>query len=312
MNRNRHGLWYWLLIGWWWELLVLWFKACGYLLKGIGKLISFLFGKAQNKRERNMQPLTEEGQEDHKTASRTKNMSTTHEPKLIVEKYQEKLDIVVPSKLDGAPRAYAYDSVNYRVTDPAVVKAAIEMKEWEVSPKLVGEEVHFFIRDKDIGVCTERADMVKDWLKRNDPIAVYLQRLAANEDGTVVVSTVFLAFYRDRRKGQEWREQTVVALLNYKSKERQENMMFMREGDEVTLEEDYDVVFSLNGNYEEDESKEGLVYYNDAPIGKLPAKYVRKLKEQTPYGAFIETLEDEEKPNAMFEYYTKPYIRIYW
>ena len=286
MSGKKHGTAYWLLFGWWWELFVLWFKAIGWLIKGIAKLISHLLSKAQNKRD------TKNGVLEEKPDS--KKYVPVDAPEPICS--TPSIDISIPRRKDNCPLAYNYSQVPYKITDVDAVKQCIETRKWDITPVLVGDEIHFVADGKDVGICTDRVQMVKDWIKNKEPLLIYLDRLAVNND-TVQKATVFMAFYRDRRKNQEWRQQSVVTLTKYKNDDAQSAMRNLEPGDPLDLEDDIlDDSICISGL--------------DGQIGYLPKKYAEKINEDGCFGVFIEKIEEIETDT--FDLIYKPVVRIYW
>ena len=105
---------------------------------------------------------------------------------------------------------------------------------------------------------------------------------------------VNLRFYKDKRFGNEYREQTVCKLTGCKSESKQETISFMDIGDEVDLEEDYDHDDAVIASYQGD------------PIGKLPKKVALRFLQEEAYAAYLEKLEQDD------EFRDIPHIRIYW
>lgn len=218
-------------------------------------------------------------------------VSTTYpEVKLPPILQESKLDIVIPERKDGAPLQYTY-TVKISLLNEAALRTHHENKNWYFTPKDIDGKIHLFLGDDDIATLSQREDMLRDWIKRNDPYIICFKNLS-EKDG----ATAFIAFYRDKRKGNEWREQTVVALLSYKSTEKQDIIETLKEGDEVTL---VDVGTGVE------------VWVDHEPIGKLPSKHAKRYIEEDAYGAFYEKFEyDEGDSNLNFK--QQPYIRIFW
>lgn len=205
---------------------------------------------------------------------------------------KSKVDFVVPSWKDGCKKQYSY-TVKLHLTNKAKLVEQAMAKEFMLEPVLVGDEVHVLSGGADVGILLERCDMVKDWLKRGDPYFLCVQSLM--DDGTPTC-TALLVFYRDRRKGQEHREQTVVSLVGYKSDEVQNNICLLHEGEELEIEED-------------DEEEQMNVTVDGLFLGRLPAKIVKRYEEDDVYGVFFEGTEDEETSKGNVD---KPLVRIIW
>lgn len=135
----------------------------------------------------------------------------------------------------------------------------------------------------------QQANMVRDYLGRKNPVGAILL-----ED----CKTVVLRYYRDRRIGQEWREQTVVKLQNCKSTRRQELIASLTPGDELDIEED--------------EEGSGKLYVTEKgqPIGTIPAKLARRFYDDGGYLIAVERIIDETDDD--FKHWELPELRIFW
>lgn len=194
--------------------------------------------------------------------------------------------------MGGEPRSYQYllDFVAY---NPQDVEALLSDGDIIVDARPKEGQIEIVASDMPIGYVDKPglAKMLSDFIRREEP---YFAVLRYPGDKMV------LAFYRDRRKGQEQREQTVSTLTRYKSSEAQDNISFLSEGDELQLESDYD----NNGN-------EFVAVESDAGIiGRLPKKIAERVSYDQPYGVFFEKYEEVETDD--FETIYKPYVRIYW
>lgn len=203
-------------------------------------------------------------------------------------KSKEKYDVVIPEEKDGAPLAYRY-SVPFVPSDLDAVLAAAKAERWYLSAKQIGKEIHLFSEETNLGILTERADMVSDWLKRGEPYLIILERVNS-ETGC----TVMLVFYRDKQKYYANREQTVTALTAFKAEAKQDVLSCLGEGDELELEEEWDK-----------EDSAVVTFMGDA-IGRLPKKYAQKYISD---GAALVVLDHMEEDD---EFVKKPYVRIYW
>lgn len=199
-------------------------------------------------------------------------------------------DIVrIPDKKDGAALAYRY-SVPFVPSDLNATLSAAKAERWYLSAKQVGKEIHLFSEEADLGILTERAEMVSDWIRKGDPYLVILERINS-ETGC----TVMLVFYRDKQKYYANREQTVTALTGFKREDKQETILLLAAGDELEAEEDYE--------------KEGRVLVSScgSVIGSLPAKHAaRFLADGAALIVFDHGDEDEES------LIIKPVVKIYW
>lgn len=203
-------------------------------------------------------------------------------------KTKEVYDVVIPEKKDGAPLAYRY-SVPFVPSDINDVLSAAKAERWYLSAKQIGSDIHLLSEEADLGILTERADMVSDWLRRDEPFLVILERVNS-EAGC----TVMLVFYRDRLKYYANREQTVTALTAFKAESKQDILSCLEETDELELEENWDKEDSV-----------AVVYMGDT-IGNLPKKYAQRYISD---GAALVVLDHMEEDD---EFIKKPYVRIYW
>lgn len=204
-----------------------------------------------------------------------------------------KLDVVIPVRKDGASLAYNY-SVPFLLTNRDAALLSASKKEWYLTPEEVDGEIHLFSSGVDIGKLLEREDMMRDWMKRNDPYIICIEKIKGDSD----TCSAYIAFYKDKRKGNEWREQTVVALTAYKSEDTQFMIGLLEGGEELEAEEDFEehVIITSDGG----------------EIGRLPAKYAKRYMEDGAYAIFYEGSEQIEKNTADFDYVEKPFVRIYW
>lgn len=205
---------------------------------------------------------------------------------------KEKLDIVIPEMKDGSPLKYTYN-VKINLTDEVALRRHHELEDWYFDPVIIDGEIHLLLGEDDIGTLADRVDMLIDWITREDPYIICFKNLSET-DG----ATAFLAFYRDKRKGNEWRDQTVVGLTAYKSNARQEIIMFLHEGEEVDLEEN------------EEGTGVNVVSGGDV-IGKLPAKYAKRYEKEGAYAAFVEKIESDDGGSNL-DFKDQPFIRIFW
>lgn len=216
------------------------------------------------------------------------SLAVTKSTKPIRPTKEKDYDVVIPSKKDGATLAYQYSVLMLESNIDAALKAAQD-KQWYLTASIVDGNIHLFSGDDDLGALIQRADMMKDWLRRGDPYLAILENVNS-ETGC----TVRLVFYRDKKQQYANREQSVVALVSYKSEEKQDNLAGLEEGDEVDAEEDYE--------------KEDCIIVSSTfgPIGNLPKKYAKRFIED---GADLVVFDHSEEEDDFKE---KPFVRIYW
>lgn len=209
---------------------------------------------------------------------------------------EQTYDFKVPLRKNGLPRVYAYTSVDYNLTDVNAARKAILEKSYTVEPVIQDGVVHLYADGHEIGTCAQFNRMIMDFLNNGDEVLIYLERLAADESDRVTTATIGLAFYKDRRKGCKWKEQTTVALTNYRSEEIQSVLGDIMDGDPVKF-------------VDSDIKDDIWVYCWDREIGRLPKGIAKRLEDEEFYGAFVDEIEVES--NSKGDVY-KPTIRIYW
>ena len=189
-----------------------------------------------------------------------------------------------PFTVDGANLRYAYDMELVPVSNGSI-KAALGKEEKIVAVSIDGNNIVLSHNDKAFATITDskKADMVKDYLRRGDPVNAVLRA-----DGTAS-----LRFYRDMRKGAEGNRQTVTTLSDYKSKSRQEALYSMSVGQELGCFGSEDVYI--------------CDYFNQGStvIGKLPSKIAKMTEDSTIRAVYLEELLED---NGKFV----PSVRIYW
>lgn len=208
-------------------------------------------------------------------------------PAALTQTKDHRPSFFIPSQIDGASIKYKY-TVPIEVTNYPVLLDAAQNKQWQLFPKLVGDEVHIFTGNTDAGILRDRADMMKDWMKHGDPYIAAVQNLNTETKEC----TVFLGFYKDRRKGQEGREQSVVKLQPFKTEERKLSMSLMSPGLEFSFEEEDDKVYIVDGGEK---------------IGRLTGAAEKKYNDAGAYGVFFEKQEEDDETDTVI-----PYVRIYW
>lgn len=220
----------------------------------------------------------------------TSHKQTTLKPYVPSDPKKE-VDITIPEWKDGAQRQYWY-SVKINVTDMETLTKRALAKEYLLDVKEISNEIHVFSLENDIGILVDRVDMIRDWLERGDPYFFCIEHVYPNEPEKPC--TGMLAFYRDKRQGQEKREQVVIALTAYKSDEKQSNITICIAGEELNLQEDFEHEDSV------------IVSGSWGEIGKLPQKYAKRYLEEKAYGVFFEKAEPEN------DFIEKPFVRIIW
>lgn len=209
---------------------------------------------------------------------------------------KQNYDFNVPLRKNGLPRVYAYDSVDYNLTDVNAARKAILEKNYTVEPVVRDGVVYLYADGHEIGTCPQFNRMITDFLNNGDEVLIYLERLASDESDRVTTATVGLAFYKDRRKGCKWKEQTTVTLTNYKTEDIQSVLGQIIDGDPVEF---------VDSDVKDD------IWVNcwGHEIGRLPKNIAKRLEDEDFYGAFVDEIEIES--GSKDDIY-KPTIRIYW
>lgn len=197
--------------------------------------------------------------------------------------------ILRKDKIDGKPLAY-----NYIFTFCIVGNDPYPGQEIEVSVESTGDVIQYWADGVILGITEqeEQARMVEDFKRSGDPCIAYISKDR---------KSVNLRFFRDRRRGQEWREQTVIIPTSYKGAARQEAISILSPGDPLVLDED---------------DAPGSILYRGEIIAKLPAKEWKRAEAEGIYGLFVEEVTEDEQ--AIDEYAGKyktvyiPHIRIIW
>ena len=195
----------------------------------------------------------------------------------------------LPSKIDGHPIQYAYIKDFEPQNGIDVTKDILDGEERIVEIHSSNENIELFWNGKIFGIIhdPQKAEMVSDWQRKGLPCHAIL--LSNGKQ-------VNLRFYRDKRIGNEFREQTIVALSDYKSAAKQEVIEFLENGDELHLVE----------NCDKDDAVDVIPRYDLDKIGSLPKEIAVKYLQEGAFGAFYE--RGDENDDGVI----KPYIRIFW
>ena len=214
---------------------------------------------------------------------------TPSAPKKIEEKKKE-LDVIIPKKVDDCILLYYYPKIKIAPCENALEIAKVMQKEnrWGLTPSVSEDGVDLLFDDTRFATLIDRVDMVKDWIKRGDPLLVYLGNIG--DSGNYAI----FAFYRDEEKRLSYRESSVVKLTRYKNEDAQMNMSGLEAGEKLELEEDYEREDGVN------------VLADGAEIGSLPKKYATKYIEEGCAGVFVDHIDSDEEFNDV------PFVKIYW
>lgn len=200
----------------------------------------------------------------------------------------------LPGKKDGVPEAYRY-LVPFSVSNEKDVLSA-ESHDWRLTAQDNNGVVYLFSGEIQVGTLDHpKAEMLRDWIRHKEPYEIIVRTHEAPNEFQLL-----LVFYRDKSKYYQHREQEVVSLVSYKSGAKQEIISCLDHGDEVKLDDNYDLS-GTNGVY---------VTYNGEAIGKLPAKAARRFEDEGAACALVEEIKEELNDNYDTVYI--PMIRIYW
>ena len=195
-----------------------------------------------------------------------------------------------PGQKDGHPLQYSYNRPFTKIPGIDIRADVLVDREREVDVQANGDLIELVFNGKVIGTISDssKAQMVSDWKRKGFPCSAIVLRSCVE---------VVLRFYRDKRIGNEHRQQNVFALTAYKSDDKQDTILCLSPGDELDLEEDWDHEDSV------------IVLGIGEPIGKLPKKYATKYLNEGAYCVYFEKYEEVDDE---YNYIVKPFIRIYW
>lgn len=206
----------------------------------------------------------------------------------------------VPNFINGTTLQYKFEisftPINEQVADILWnLTKGDRFTPYELIPHAEGESISLAYLGSTVANISFKSDMFKDWEKNGEPVKIFLTE--ADKDAGIFKESAY--FYRDRRIGYASREQSVVALVAYKSRDKQEGIALLSQGQEVEIEEAAETGHSAT-----------VTYLGDS-IGNLPAAISRRVLEDPPVLAVFEKAECvcETKDGDIIE---QPYIRIYW
>lgn len=202
----------------------------------------------------------------------------------------EKKTVYIPDRIGDCIKLYYYPKVNflpYPKTERLVL-AMQESGEWEVTLKYEDSKIIAYYHEDQFGELLEKADMVSDWLKRNDPMFCVLGNFGGSENYLAI------AFYRDEQKRLSSRESTVVKLTHCTNDDAQLNMIGLEDGDKLELEENYEQEDSVN------------VLFDGCEIGALPKKQAVRFLDEGCTGVFLDHIYNDDNCNNI------PFVKIYW
>lgn len=215
--------------------------------------------------------------------------------------YRKRLGAFIPEFVSGKPLVYRYNKLSFIPSDSA--KAEIEKmspdNDLELNASVSENGIALYHNDILIGYTEERKEMISDWLRRGDPLKIWLENLGDNGN------YFNIAFYRDEQKRLAFRENSVVKLTRYANSDAQDNMIGILVGVKLDFDDDYD---DYDFDYYNDDIPEGTVFitYCGDAIGTLPKRVAEKYLNEGAAGVFLDHMDYDDKGNDV------PYVKIYW
>ena len=198
-------------------------------------------------------------------------------------------DVTIPDRIGSCLRVYYYPKLKISPA-PSAEDQAKNMQEtgdWKLEPVEAESGVNLLYHGEVFALLLDKVDMVKDWLKRGDPMIAILSNLG--DSGNLAA----IAFYRDEEKRLASRNFDIVKLTRYANEDAQFNLAGLQPGDKLELEEDYEREDAVNVLY-------------GAEIGALPKKYAKKYIDEGCAGVFLDHIDTDDN------YKDVPYVKIYW
>ena len=237
--------------------------------------------------------VNSEGESTHAVSASTPNAFATVSEDCKFHPYESTF-------VDGASRQYRYE-FEFTPTDEDAegvlwaLTGASRRTAHELAPQIANDRVELLFNGVLVGYTLFKFDMFSDWVNREDPLKIYL--LEADRDAGIFRAAV--DFYQDRRKKNSWREQSVVALSSFKSRDKQEVIAALSCGQELDVDDSADSADHVE------------VCYQGEAIGNLPSDVKRRVLDE---GLTLVTFEKsvavgETTDGDAIE---KPFVRIYW
>lgn len=204
------------------------------------------------------------------------------------EKIHEFSPMSIPCKVNNFPIAYRYPKTKIKVFNIEIIHEIFKTGEFEVNFVVDGKNVNLSWENNAFAQIssTKEKNMIFDWVKENEPVKIFVNG----------ENTVYSVFYRDKKARMAYREQTVVALTNYKNSDAQDIITCLDEYSELQFDEDY----TDNGTFFISIESDGW------SIGRLPRSVAKRFEEQSAVACFFEKSEYDDNDKE------KPYVRIFW
>lgn len=231
-----------------------------------------------------------------KEAPLNNNIDTTTVPNVIessdfVEQPDQRHEfspMSIPYKIDNLPIAYRHPKTKIKVFNFEILNEIFKSGEFEVDFVIDGKNVNLTWKNNNFAQIssTKSKNMIFDWVNANEPVKIFV-----NSE-----NTVYSVFYQDKKAKMAYREQTVVALTNYKNNDAQDIITCLDEYSELDFAEDYTDNGTLLISIESD----------GWSIGRLPRNIAKRFDEAGATACFFEKSEYDDNDKE------KPYVRIFW
>lgn len=198
----------------------------------------------------------------------------------------------LPDMKDGCHLTYQY-RFSFDITDYEAISKYVKSGNWVLNAQVFSDSISLFAGSVPVGVLSEKADMLSDWIHRGDPYHILVERVS-REGGC----SLFLGFYRDNIKYFANREQSVISLTAYKSEAKQDSIRFLKERAMVHIEPH--------------ESRDNVAVVTDGadPIGNLPKKAAERFFAEEIVFAVVDHIEERDTDDG--DTVLAPYIRLYF
>lgn len=206
---------------------------------------------------------------------------------------QDRPKIFIPEKIDDAPLAYRYSHVPFDPAEGAleIGKRMVESNSMALDPRESGDAFELLFCGELVGATHERADMLHDWIKRGDPLLVYLENLDVDDKRNCFV---FMAFYRDEQKRYANNECTVCKLTNFSDEDVQMCVGLADDRERLSMHSEFS------------EEPEGTVFSDSSAIGVLPSEEKRRYMDGELAAIFLDHTECDDRGLIV------PYVKIFW
>ena len=239
-------------------------------------------------------------QEKLAKAQAAKAAKAAEEEQLRAEEIK-KPKIYLPQVWQNNVLIYHYGNIPFTPT-PAAINIFFDKmqpaKNFELDLQQDDERILVCYDGEKFGEVNGRQDMIKDWLRKKDPLRVHVSEFGT-ADGSVFLLSV--AFYRDEQARWSKKESELVALTNYKK--------YFKENDDIGISH-YGITEGELLSFEEDEeSEKTAVYIADTSahrIGKLPQKQAKRYLAEDASAVFLDHFDYDENDIDI------PIVKIYW